>query len=299
VNEVSLRTSAERLTFCDHYFAAVGASPVLQSDNYREYELPRDVDKEMTDRPYYWMWVENMQQVVPPSVLRLAFTEEALKRENERLKAEALTKAEAQGMNDIQRMYFRPPTAEFVTLGSFRLDKLFASLDNRGKFACVMPKSATSTSNLVPWLMINALISYRCDVAEQRFISIGICLSNSQIVERFYEMIQKIEMQPMLPSTISDPHSIGEGWKKIRVHLEKKLMRESHNWATDAQQRLSQELVQLETYYRSILPDIPPSEHTLVETEMTRKIRELTERTQPRIDIHCKQVALVGLLERA
>lgn len=298
MNELSLRTSAERLDFCHQYFTAVGASPVLQADNYREYELPRDVDKEMTDRPYYWMWVENTQQVVAPSVLRLAFTEAALKRENERLRAEALAKAEAQGMNDIQRMYFRPPTAELVTLGSFRLDKLFASLDHRGQFACVMPKSATSTSNLVPWLMVNTLVSYRCDVVEQRFISIGICLKNAQIVERFYEMVQRIDMQPVLPSTITDAHSIAEGWKKIRAHMEKMLMQESHHWATDAKHRLNQELLQLETYYRSILPDVPSSEHPLVEAEMTRKIRELTERTQPRIDIHCKQVAIVGLLER-
>lgn len=301
MNDVTLRTAADRLAFCDEYFDAVGAHTVSHSNDYREYELTRDVDKEMTDRPYYWMWAETTNQEVPPSILRLAFTEDALKQVNERLRIDALAKAEAQGMNDIQRMYFRPPTAEFVTLGSFRLDKLYSSLDTRGRFACVMPKSATAAMHLVPWLMVNVLVSYRCDLTLQRMMSIGLCMKNGQIIDRFFEMIRRIEMQPMtpIPPSVAREIHVDAGLRSVRAYLEKRLMNNAHNWAFEAQERLEQELNQLRTYYRSILPDVPESEHALVDAEQTRKEQELTERMQPRINIHCKQVAIVGLIERA
>jgi hypothetical protein len=300
MSEAILRSADERLSFCDGFFSAVQAQPVYESNDYREYKLPRDVDKEMTDRPYFWMWAENTNQDVPPTILKLAFTEEAMKRENERLHSEALAKAECQGMTDIQRMYFRPPTAEYVTLGSFRLEKIFTSLQTRGLFASVMPKTVTSVTSVVPWLMVNVLVSYRCDLVEQRFLSIGVCMSNGQVVERFYDMIHKIDMQPMTPiqSAGARELKIADGLQKVHLYLERKLQNESHTWATEAHERLAQEISQLGSYYRSILPDIPQSEHAIVEAERLRKEQELTERTKPRIDIQCKQVAVVGLLER-
>lgn len=294
----TLRTDAERMHFCEAYFKAVNAIEIRASEGYREYELPRDVDKEMTDRPYYWMWVEKTNQQVPPSVLRLAFTKSALERENARLHKEALDRAEEQGMNDLQRMYFRAPTAEYVTLGSFRLDKIYASLEHRGQFAAVMPKTVTSGNLLIPWLMLNIEVSYRCDLAEQSFISIGVCLTNGQIVERFYDMISRIEMQPLYPMLPWSAEKIQEGFHRAQHHLNRKLAGQKHDWAIDAQARLKSEITQLRTYYRSILPDVPVAEQPLLQAEQKRKEAELTERTQPRIEATVRQMALVGLMER-
>jgi hypothetical protein len=297
---IPLRTAEERLAFCDAYFAAVNASIVYQSEDYREYELPRDVDKELTDKPFYWMWVEQTKQDVPPGILRLAFTEESLQRENDRLRKEALAEAERQPMTDVQRMFFRPPVAELVTLGSFRLDKIYASLDVRGRFACIAPTAWDEVRALVPWLMINGTVSYRSDLVEQEFISAGVCLVNGQVVERFYDMIQKIAMKPVRPKYLvrEAELAVDQGLDRFRQHLVGRLAGQSHEWAKSAEQRLQREIQQIRTYYRSILADVPDQEKPLVDAERARKERDLTERLQPAIEIDVKQMALVGLVER-
>jgi hypothetical protein len=300
MSQVPLRTAKERLTFCEAYFTAVGAPVVYAADGYREYELPRDVDKELTDRPYYWMWVEQTHQEVQPTILRLAFTEDAFERENQRLREEARAEAEKQNLNDIQPMFFRPPTAELVTLGSFRLDKMYASLDKRGQFACVVPQSWKETSALVPWLMMNMTVSYRCDLVEQQFWSVGVCLSNGQIVERFYDIFRNISINPENPSRFADVKALTmvQAFQRGQTHVAQALAARPHDWAVSAQQRLERELQQVRLYYQSILPDVPDNEKPLVQAEQKRKERELAERSGPRIDIVVKQLALVGLMER-
>ncbi|MCF8563575.1 YqhG family protein [Alicyclobacillus tolerans] len=299
-NVAALRTVRERMRFCDAYFEAVGSQTVYCADEYREYELPRDVDKELTDRPYYWLWVEQTGQTVPPTVLRLAFSEEALNRENERLRAKALAEIEHQQMSDIERMFFRPPTAELVSMGSFRLEKIYASIMQRGRFACVKPVTANESQYIVPWLLYNVQISYRCDLMEQELVSIGVCLTNGQVVEHFYDMISRITMQPMDPDEVTSRQNLNldEAIKKAHRYLETKLASQSHDWAETAANRLEKEIRQVRTYYQSILPDLKDEEKSLVEAEQLRKERELTERTQPKIELESQQMALVGLIEQ-
>jgi len=296
--EIPLRSPDERIRFVDQYFSAVGATLVGSSEEYREFQLPREVDKELTDRPYYWLWVEKTNQQVDPTVLRMAFTEQALERENERLRQAAAVEMESKNLSETERMFFRPPTAELVTLGSFRLDKLYQSLAKRGRFACVKPAGQQS-GTLVPWLMYNIQVSYRCDLVEQEIFSIGICLTNGQVVEHFYDMIQRLQMnhvdaQELMPEV---KISIRAAMTKVHSYLEGKLTLRSHEWAQTALVRLEKELRQVGTYYQSLLPDLQPDEQVVARSEQRRKEQELTERTGPTIELVGTQLALVGLLK--
>ncbi|MCL6516177.1 YqhG family protein [Alicyclobacillus sp.] len=296
-----LRSAAERLEFCDRYFTAVGAPIVHRSPGYREYQLPRDVDKELTDRPYYWMWVEKTGQEVPPTILRLAFDDAAAERENPRLREEALREAERRGLTDLQRRFFRAPVAERIHLGCFRLDKIYQSLDRRGRFACVMPRRMAEDAVRVPWLMLNLLVSFRCDMTEQEFWSVGVCLRTGQVIERFLHMLERIEMT-VLPNPgdilSSAAISLEAALRRAVEHVERRLDRRPHDWANDATMRWQSELAQVRTYYRSILPDVAEEEHDLVAAEQARKEQELEARMRPRIEVELRQMALVVLAER-
>jgi hypothetical protein len=300
-NQLPLRTPQERLQFCDTYFQAVGADTTYEAEFYREYRLPRDVDKELTDRPFYWMWVEKTNQDVPPSTLRLAFHPSVVDRENARLKAIAFESIEYQNLPDIQKRYFKPPTAELLTLGSFRLDKLFTSVDKRGAFACVAPAKRLPNTRFAPWLMVNALVSNRCDSVEQELVSIGVCLVTGQVVERFYDIVKNIEMTDIHPDALLQNRrlSIPEGLEKVRSHLEHIILRRPTDWAYDAALRLEQELRQIGTYYNSILPDIPDAERPVVEAERDRKESELIRRAAPRVEVEYRQIALIALVDKA
>lgn len=293
-----LRTTNECQDFVDAYFGAVGATTLVKHAAYREYELPRDVDKELTDRPYYWMWVERTAQEVKPTVLRLAFSDEAATRENSRLREKALAELEKRNPTDIERMYFRPPTTELIQLGSFRLDRIMTSLDTRGRFACVKAKSTAAT--WIPWLIVNAVISYRCDLIEQAFHSIGCCLANGQLVDQFTDKIARIEMEHSTPHELlkSTKLSIDQAFQRIRSHLEYTVSKRPLDWAATARDRFNHEIKQTRTYYASILHEAKPDELPLIEAEQRRKELALQERMQPCIEIQLRQVALVGLVER-
>lgn len=313
MSNLPLRTAQEQIAFCDGYFESVGAACIRVDDHYREYELPRDVDKELTDRPYYWLWVEQTGQIVPPTVLRLAFSDEAVARENERLRAEAFARADVQAMTEVERMFFRPPTAEYVTLGSFRLDKLFASIDQRGRFASIAVSSVDdgqgpdgaielvrqpANPSWVPWLLLNTMVSLRCDSVQQEWLSIGICLENGQIVERFFPAISRLPFHSVPASTLLERATLDvtTAMRQAEQFLQRRVARHPTDWARQALHRLDQEQRQLQTYYQSILPDVQEDERALLEDEQQRKLEQLRERTEPKIELDIKQVALVGLV---
>lgn len=295
-----LRSVEDRLRFCDEYFTAVGAETTYSAHHYREYLLPLDVDKELTDRPFYWMWAEKTGQAITPTTLRLAFDEETQQYQNSRHREEALAKVNINEMSPMERMFFRPPTTELVNLGSFRLNKLHQSLENRGKFACVVPTNTTDAMKFVPWLVLNGLITYRCDSLEQSWFSIGVCMMNGQSVEGFFDNIKRIPMRLCTPSTLlrHSKLSLHQAIEKGKFAVEQIANRQPKDWASQAGERLHHELLQVDTYYRSILPDIPPDEHPLVQAEHERKRIELIERCSPRIDMEVTQCAFVGLMER-
>ncbi|QSO53316.1 hypothetical protein JZ785_05440 [Alicyclobacillus curvatus] len=294
-----MRTPESRMHFCDEYFAAVGAPQVYTAEEYREYELPRDIDKELTHRPFYWMWVEQTGQNVPQTILRLAFSEVAEERENQRVRDAALAQASPY-LTDIQRQYFVAPKVELVALGSFRLDKLYDSCLQRGRFASVAPRNHIAGGDLVPWLMLNCLISYRCDITEQSLVSIGVCLENGQYVEGFHHMIENIDMSVLDPRLIQTRMqvSVKDGLKKIRERLHQKITQANHHWAVEAHTRLTKEIEQIETYYDSLQYNQTDTEKVITRAERQRKVHQAIARGAPQIDVEMKQIALVGLVDK-
>lgn len=295
-----LRSKQSRFEFCQQYFNSVGAELQYHDDDYLEYKLPQDVDKEMTERPYYWIWVEKTGQEPKPSIMRLAFSDVAEARENKRIRDAAIEEA-GPYLTDLQKQYFVAPKSEFVTLGSFRLDKIYASLDNRGKFASVMPANAYANTPLVPWLVVNLRVSYCSDITEQQLLSYGICLQNGQRIQNFYDMIRNIAMKPMNPSVVASRMKldIREAIAELKSNLEMQMNGQPHRWALDAKNRLKRDIEQLNTYYDSLKPQLAEDQVDAVELERTRKLQDLMNRSTPRVEIETLQVALVGLIEKA
>lgn len=292
-----LRTDEGRLQFCEDYFRTVQADLQNESENYREYILPLAIDKELTDRPFFWMWAEKTGQPITPTTLRLAFSKEARDRENERLKQEALAKIEGKVLTPAERMFFRPPTAELIDYGCFRLEKIFQSVDTHGRFACVV--SATGDKNIpcIPWLCVNGVISYCCDSIEQQWFSIGICLQNNQIVEDFFSRMKRIQMVPARPEQILNQGTspLQEALKLVKTYITRKIQNRPTDWAADASMRLQDEISRLETYYTSMIQNSDVGEQAILLTDLNRKKRDLNHLHAPKITVECKQIALIGL----
>ncbi len=288
---MTMFSASARERFCERYFAAVGATCQLKKANYREYVLPIDVDKELTDRPYYWLWVERTGEPVKPTILRLAFTEEAAATESERLRQEAMASDEWQQLDDVQRMFFRPPTAEYVAFGSFRLAKIFQSTKARGSVVA----ASDGKSGASPWLLCQFLVTYHCDLSKQRVASIGVNLKTGQVMNGFLQKLQSLNLQTASPSDClrSARVTIDAGIDAAKQELGLQLAAESHTWAADAARRLQSELESVNLYYDSIITDVAEEERALVEAERQRKLREHEERIRPYIDCELTQLGVI------
>ncbi|WP_284198935.1 YqhG family protein [Alicyclobacillus sacchari] len=283
-NRHPLRTSEERLTFCDRYFQAVGADVICERPMYREYILPVDVDKELTDRPFYWMWVEKTNQTVEPTTLRLAFDQDAKLREDERLaELHQQALAQAQPLSGFDILYRRPKQTELVDLGSFRLDKIIESARRRGQTVCVVPHGAHPHAQYIPWLMINGLTRYVTDSVSETWWSKGVCLANLQIVESFYDRIAHLEMAGTSPEVIvrQAKHSLLEAAEALQAYLSHLVAEGDLNWAEEARLRLADDLAQLDAYYQSIEVEYPPEERNVLQQEHAKKRQALIEKSTP------------------
>ncbi|MFB5191127.1 YqhG family protein [Alicyclobacillus fastidiosus] len=295
---VPLREEGERMSFCETYFDAVDAQVVYQTEGYREIRLPLDVDKELTDRPFFWLWAEKTKQKVEPTTLRLAFTEEAKRREDARLAEEHRLHLEKNPpQNPYELMFAKAPTTELITLGCFRMNKIVDSAINRGRFACVQPIHTAPSDILVPWLVLNALIQFVTDSVEEKWMSIGVCLANRQPVFDFYDKIAGITMKTVPANAILKHASLsvadGMAFAKscIRQHIDTLPV----DWAEEAVQRLEDDLSQLDTYYKSILPDHDEATQQDLIQEHKRKRAHLVTKSAPRTEVQITQAALVGL----
>jgi hypothetical protein len=292
-----LLTNDGRLKFCDNYFQTVNAKLQYDSESYREYVLPLDVDKELTDRPFFWMWAEKTGQPITPTTLRLAFSRDARDRENERLKQEALAKIEGKVLTPAERMFFRPPNTELIDYGCFRLEKIFRSVDARGRFACVICATGDKNTSTIPWLCLNGIISYVCDSAEQQWFSIGVCLQNSQIVEDFFPRMSRIYLEPAPANEVltSATLPLQEAVKHAKEYINRIVKGHPADWAIDASTRLMDEISRLETYYRSMVFNAEEREREILLTDLNRKKSDLQSLHAPKITVEIKQFALIGL----
>ncbi|WAH38987.1 YqhG family protein [Alicyclobacillus dauci] len=298
MTSIPLRKDEERLAFCDAYFAAVGAEQLRTAEMYREVRLPLDVDKELTDRPFFWLWAEKTNQTIEPTTLRLAFSEVAKEREDNRLADEHRRHLEANPpQNPYERMFARPKQSEYVNLGSFRLNKIIDSVSSRGKYACVMPQHVSHEAECIPWLLVNGLIQFVADSVQEQWFSIGVCLTNRQTVLDFYSRLQRIHMKPCDMESLLRVAAIlpSDGLDSVRSHIERHIEHLPHAWAQEAERRLEDDLSQLDAYYTSILPDYDDDEKLKIQAEHQRKRDELLRKSSPHIDVIWTQVALVGL----
>jgi hypothetical protein len=301
VEKTPLRKEAERLTFCERYFEAVGAVSPMKSEMYREYRLPLDVDKELTDRPFFWLWAEKTNQDIEPTTLRLAFSDEAKAREDRRMAEEHRIMMErTQYANLYERMFSRAPQAELVDLGSFRLNKICDSAMERGKFACVKAARLSESKQMVPWLMLNGMIQYLSDSVQEETFSIAVCLHNRQTLLSFYQHIAHIPMVPCSKLELLRDGSIKpvEGLQTIKQALYQYISKKPLDWADEANERLDDDLSQLDAYYSSILPDYDENAQAGIRAEHRRKRNELIQKGSPRIQLLWTQLAFVGLALR-
>lgn len=259
--------------YCRRFFQATGCTIREEKDGAMEVELTLEIDKELTDRPYYWLWVEATGEEVKPSVLNLQFT---------------TSLGEESG---------RP--AERVVLGSYRLNKLFAAAKKRGKYTCQYQRNALG--ELEPYLLVNGKLSFLADRRRDEILSLGINLYDGEGIEQFFPKIRHLPFSAdRFPGHTLRPArlSLAEAWDQIVQMAFREGEKRDPSWAVAALQDLQREKERLETYYNSLLLECTENASALT-AEKELRLAELISRYQPRMEFVPFQMALLYIKKEA
>ncbi len=252
----------------EQYLQTQGCHILESTPTYIKTQLSIEADKDLLNRPLYWMYVEKMS--LPPQPARFCFLfDEKVQLDGER--------------------------GEHLFFGSPRFTQILHSAQKKGRFVRLYQQPTgwqrDSTSKpYYPWLAINYRVSYICDKKKEQLRYLGINLYNGDLYEPFYPTIRHLNWTPKLPPRrhlLEARLTLAEAVGEAEYYLQESLEQEDAAWATEAAKRLKYEWEQLDAYY----PE--PSKRSPEENEEWKQRRyELAWQYQPRIEV---DVANAGL----
>lgn len=247
--------------FAERYFSANDCQIIERSPHHLKVKLSVKVDKELINRPFYWMYVEKMNLQPNPTTLNLISKPEKA----------------PEGFN-----------GEFLSFGTPRFRQILQSAINQGRFIRLYENKTPETNNpnnsspYTPWFGVNYKLSYICDQKKDELLSLGINLYDGQIKSNFYPQIKQRIWTPKIPAhrhIIRPRFQLIECLGKLENFIEEHIKKQDSTWAREAKKRLDQELKQVSLYY-------PEGEsETGTEAEKKQRIQEIYWQYHPRIEV--------------
>jgi hypothetical protein len=289
--------------FTMRYLETTGCRIIEKSPAHVTVKLSPEADRELTNRSYYWNFVERTG--AEPETMSFTFV-------FDRDRYEQLTDAGADGApagangssldsgTSILGRYFGfTPTSvsgrvllEDMHFGSRRLEQIFQATKNRGKFVNLyeQPKETTTYQNPIAytsWLGVNFKVELTCDMKRNEIQSLGICLSTGEIVTKFHERMIGRELTPKLPANthVRRTISLERAVHDLERYVESTVRQYDHAWAVHARERLNEELARIKNYYEDLLRAADESEKPQFDEQYEHRRREIEWQYEPRVQV--------------
>lgn len=250
-------------SFTERYLHEMECQIVESTPAYIQVQLSISADKDLLNRPFYWMYVERMG--IEPTPVQLCFVFEP-------------------------DQFPKDKRGEYLFFGCPRFTQMVRSAQKHGRYVRLYEKPKPiepffkPSKAYTPWLCINFKVSYVCDQKKDAIRSLGINLRSGEIKDNFYTTLKQKHWTNKLPDhryTLPPAFSYMEAVSELEYYLHEQLEREDLTWAKKANERLKMELEQLEHFF-------PPSDSLTVEIKKEKQQRqdELMKQYHPRIDVH-------------
>ncbi|OEF99612.1 hypothetical protein BHF71_08290 [Vulcanibacillus modesticaldus] len=253
--------------YLKRYFMIHQCHFIEEGPGHLEVKLSVEVDKDLTNRPYYWTFVERTG--AEPETLTMTFIFDQ--------------KKVPEGIR-----------GEEIRFGSERLKQIFNSAKKRGKMVRLyqQPKQKirgvqipTNYYTLSPWLGVNYKVEFISDQKKDLLISLGIDLGTGKMKQNFYQYLKQLDLSPVLPanvSTLAPFISIREAALQLEEWIIHEIHKQNFNWAIEANERLKEELKMVELFY-----EIESENKTNIEllVEKEKRIEEVKWQYSPKIEV--------------
>jgi len=307
--------------FVMRYLEATECRIIEKSPAHVTVRLSPEADKDLTNRPYYWGFVERTGAVPETMTMTFVFDPEArAKAEQKNAAPPPRQAAQAQPSpaapnvpgDSILNRYFgftpAPATAgripyDEVTYGSRRLTQLFHVVRSKGRYVQMYediktPRGAPPAA-FNTWLAVNYKVEFCCDMKRDELHSLGISLMTGEIREEFHDAVAELALTPRLPPNtwVQRPvWSIPRAISALEAYLEREIQNYNHDWSFEATERLTDELARVDAYYQELLPAIEdPEQRAAAEAQYEARKREIEWQYAPRIEANVISAGLFHL----
>lgn len=183
-------------------------------------QLTIEMDKKIMNRPFYWRYIESVNETPKPAKLFLTADS-------------------------------RQQAGEAVHFGSPRLHQLFAAIHEMGRFV-KMYEQAADCINLTPWLAVNYKASFTSHQTKEILWPLGINLLTGAIYDDFHKTLVNRDLAPQLtanafpvPYIIPPPKALG----KLDAAVKQLIEKEDSSWADEALRRWKKDLAVLDYFH--------------------------------------------------
>lgn len=250
-------------------------------------KLSPEADKALTNRPYYWGFVERTGAPAETMSFTFVFDPDAYQQALEAEEAKAAQVAppaspavgtpEAPKDTILGRYFGIVPSLpqlgpgrilkEDVVYGSRRLQQIFNAAREGGAFVNLFEQAAkrqlraTAPAVYEPWLGVCFKVEFACDLKKEELHFNGISLRTGEIVEKFGSKLNRRDLSPRLAENMhvqTAKVSLADAGAALESHLTNRLLELDYSWAEKAKERLDLELAVVDTYYEAVLREDTP-----------------------------------------
>ncbi|GAA3400427.1 YqhG family protein [Paenibacillus hodogayensis] len=305
--------------FAMRFLDSTGCQIIEKHPAYVTVKLSPEADKRLTNRSYYWSFVERTG--VPPETMSFTFVFDPDKLQAEAEAKQAREPAAAApprdpslqvlgpsgqpltGGDSILGRYFGVSAApgpfgpgriprEEMTFGSKRLMQLFDTVKSIGKYVQLfeIPESSarviSGSAGFSSHLVVNVKIELSCDMKRDEMHSFAVDLSTGELSAGFNESLAGKKLTPRLPPNvyIARPAvTLARARTIVEQHIEKMLKRYDHSWAKEARERLNDELERVDRYYEDAVKGLEDEARQQAQEQWNKRREELDWQYRPRI----------------
>lgn len=312
--------------YVQRFLDAMDCTILEKSPAHFKVKLSPAADRALTNRPYYWSFVDRTG-AEPETMSMLLVTD--------REKYEAAEAAEQQKQQQAQQQLKSNPAdplasaadaalarsfgfvhgevntirmpREEMHFGSRRLDQLFDASQAAGSYVYLFQEP--ERKHLLPydstpytaWLGVNLKVEFASDRKREELYSFGVSLASGQCVERFHDRLLELKMTPKLPPNVhitKNGLSLGKALSTIEQTVERKLKGQDYSWAAQARERLDEELSRIQNYYEPLIASALEENKPAIAEQYEKRQAEIRWQYEPRVTasaINCGIFHLAGI----
>lgn len=283
------------------YLEVTDCQVIEKSPFHITVKLSPQADKQLTNRPYYWGFVERTG--VEPETLSFTFVFDP---ERYTVPDVPVAPTPNGGPQDsiLSRYFGVTPTAprigpgriqrEDVNYGSQRLQQIWDAARQDGSYVYLfeqpgnLQRRALFSAAYEPWLAVCFKVEMTCDVKKEELHFMGISMLSGVITDDFRTLLVGKNLSPRLPENVHiNPAelSVSKAAEVLQGSLTSKLSQLDYQWANQAQERLKDELAIIDAYYENMMNEPEEEKNNQIREQYSRRRSEMTWQYEPKVKI--------------